>query len=199
MPLDLAAHPLRRRLGPDPAVEVVGHGRDDGDDDDAGERPVDHERQERQPEHVEAHVLAELRVDDAEVLGVGEEDPALPLPRHPGPGDDGEEGGHDEAHERGAPADQLPVALDDLLLRAGGPEGGRQAVGDEQVDVEQDEEDGGEDRPEGDAGAQHAGEDARVVERVEPEVVGVEAGDPTQRREEHEEGDGEDDEPDAPS
>ena len=51
--------------------------------------------------------------------------------------------------------------------------------------------------PEPDLGPQHPGEDAALAERVEPEVVGVEAGDPPRRQEQHQQQDGQDDEDDA--
>ena len=45
---------------------------------------------------------------------------------------------------------------------------------------------------------EHAAPDRRLAERVEPEVVGVEAGDAAQRRDQEEQDDGADDEPGAP-
>jgi hypothetical protein len=42
------------------------------------EQPVEHERDERQLEHVEADVVAELRIVDAERLAVAEHEPVLP-------------------------------------------------------------------------------------------------------------------------
>ena len=49
-----------------------------GDEADGDEQPVEHERDERQLEHVEADVVAELRVGDAERLAVAEHQPVLP-------------------------------------------------------------------------------------------------------------------------
>ena len=70
MRLHLRGHPLERRLQADAAVEVVRQRGDDEDDDQAREEPVEDEREERQPEHVEADVHVELRVLDPEVLRV---------------------------------------------------------------------------------------------------------------------------------
>ena len=66
--LHLRRDPLERALEPDPAVEVVRDRGDDEHDHQAGEQPVDDELEERQLEDVEADVLVELRVLDAEAL-----------------------------------------------------------------------------------------------------------------------------------
>ena len=89
--LHLRRDPVARRAHPDAAVEVVGDGGDDEHDEQRREQPPDEEGEERQPEHVEADVGVELRVLDPEVAGVGEEDPRVPLARHAGAGDQGEQ------------------------------------------------------------------------------------------------------------
>ena len=53
-------------LHDDPTVEHMGEQHEQCGERDGGEEPVDGERDERQPEHVEADVLAELGVGDAE-------------------------------------------------------------------------------------------------------------------------------------
>ena len=92
--LDLGRHPGPGVLHPDAAVEVVGHGGDQQDDDQRGEQPGDHERQEGQLEDVEADVGVELRVLHTEVDAVDEQQPLVPLAGDTGPGDDGEQEGH---------------------------------------------------------------------------------------------------------
>ena len=85
--LDRRLHPLTDRLESDPTVDVMKQRRDDQRHDQRGEHPPDHERQERQTEHVEADVAPELGVDHAEVHPVGEQQPLLPPVAHPEPGD----------------------------------------------------------------------------------------------------------------
>ena len=62
---------------PDTAVEVVRDRGDEQHDHETGEQPLEHELDERQLEDVEADVLVELRILDAEVDAVREEDPLL--------------------------------------------------------------------------------------------------------------------------
>ncbi len=76
--LDRRLDPLSQRLEPDAAVEVVEQRSHDQDDHQGPEQPPDHEARERQLEDVEADVLAELGVLDAEVAAVGEQQPLLP-------------------------------------------------------------------------------------------------------------------------
>ena len=80
MRLHLRLHPAAGGgLHPDGAVEVVPDGGEDERHQHGGERPADQEVEERQAEDVEADVAAELRVGEAEVGGVDEEQPRLPL------------------------------------------------------------------------------------------------------------------------
>ena len=77
MRLHLRRDPLERALQPDAAVEVVGHRGDDQDDQERRRTASSTMNcEERQLEDVEADVLVELRVLDAEVDAVGEQDPA---------------------------------------------------------------------------------------------------------------------------
>ena len=100
---------LQRALEADAAVEVVRDRGDEQHDDEPGEEPVDHELDERQVEDVEADVLVELRVLDAELDAVREQDPLPPLRRDTDPGDQGEE-------QRDADADPTPEASGGLLV-----------------------------------------------------------------------------------
>ena len=175
MGLDLGRH-LLDGLHPDPTVEVVGDGGDDQDDDRRGKQPVDEELQERQLEHVETDVPVELRVLGAEGHVVGEQDPLVPVAGDAGPGDQREQGRYERAHEQGAGADDLVVALDQLFFRPHGTEGRRDAVGDGEVHPHQHEEEDGEQDGEAHLGAQDPAPHAGEVELLEPEVIGVEAG-----------------------
>ena len=91
--LDGRAHPGQAALGLDPAVEVVEHHRDGQRHDQDGQRPVHDEDQERELEDVEADVLVELGVGDAEVAAVAEQDPVVPLPDRPRRPDQGQDEG----------------------------------------------------------------------------------------------------------
>ena len=198
MGLDLRRD-LLHGLHPYAAVQVVGDGGDDQDDDDRGEQPIHHELQERQLEHEEPDVLVELRVLDPEVDGVTEQDPAVPAAGDAGAGDQGEQGGHARAHEHGAGPDDLVVALDKFLLRAHGPESRGDAVGDGEVHPHEDEEQEGEQGRQPQLGPENAAPDACEVQLLEPQVVGVEAGDAAQGDDEDEHDRGGDQQPDAGS
>ncbi len=72
-----------RRREQHAAVEQMGGDREQQHDHERGEQPVDRERDERQLEHVEADVDAELCIVDTEPLAVAEQQPLLPLARPP--------------------------------------------------------------------------------------------------------------------
>jgi hypothetical protein len=158
----------------------VGHRDHDEDDQQRGEQPVDHEGQERQLEHVEPDVAVELRVLDAEVAAVGEQEPRVPLGRHAGAGDEGQHPGHDAPDPTGPLGHEVVVALEQLVLGARQPVRRGDAVRDEQVGPAEHEEDGDEDDGEDHLGPEHAPPHPALVDRVVPEEVGVEARDPPQ-------------------
>ena len=114
--LHLRGDPLERALEADPAVEVVLDGGDDEHDHEPGEEPLEDELDERQLEDVEADVLVELRVLHAEVGGVGEEHPLLPLRRHADAGDEREEDRDTDADAAREAPGGLAVAGDELVL-----------------------------------------------------------------------------------
>jgi hypothetical protein len=174
----------------------VRHRGDDEHDHEAGEQPFADEFQERQPEHVEPDVLVELRVDPVEALVVGEEDPLLPLRRHADSRDEREEQRHPDADAHRVGPRHLLVPGDQLVLRAHGAVLGRDAIGDQQVHEHDHEEHDREDECRCDAGREQAAPRAALPERVEPQVVGVEARQATQaEQEDHQE----DDDPDDPA
>ena len=79
----------------------------------------------------------------------------------PAPAMSASSGGHADPHQPGAAADELVVALDELLLGPGRAEGRGQPVGDDEVDPHEHEEGAGEDDGQGDLGPEHALPDAR--------------------------------------
>ena len=195
--LDLGADPAVLDLEADPAVQVVRHRGDDEDDDEGREQPVDDERQEGQAEDVEADVLAELRVLHSEADRVVEEQPLLPLAGRRSAGDEAQQQGDADPDQPDPAAHDLPVALDDGLVHALRHRGRVDPVSEGQVQRRQQREPEREDEPQPDLRPQHPGEDAALAERVEPEVVRVEARDAPRREEEDQQHDDEDDEDDA--
>jgi hypothetical protein len=197
--LDLRGDPLQRALDPDAAVEVVGHRGHEQDDDEGGEGPLEDEAEEGQGEDVEAEVGPELRVGlPAEGNAVAKEDPGVPLRGEAAGGHDGQKRGDAEAHPAGVGADELAVPLDQLLFRPGGAEAGLEAVGDDQVAEDEEEEDDGEDGRGERLGQQQPPPHVGVTELLEPQVVGVEPGDPPQAHQQHAEHGGQHDEGDPP-
>ena len=175
----------------------MGHGGDQQDDDQRGEQPGDHERQEGQLEDVEADVGVELRVLHTEVDAVDEQQPLVPLAGDSGPGDDGEQEGHARPDPAGAVVDDVVVAPEQVLFGTHGREPGSDAVSDDQVGEAEDEEDPDEDPGQGDLGPQDRAEGVRLAQGVEPQVIGVEAGDASQRGDQEEQADRDQDEDDA--
>src|SRR4051812_34383848 len=71
---------LRSRwLDDDATTEHVGGHDQKRDEDQRDKQPVEHERDEGQPEHVEADVVMELTVGNVEPLRVAEHQPVLPM------------------------------------------------------------------------------------------------------------------------
>ena len=121
--------PLARRLQLDAAVEVVDDRRDDQAQEGRGEAEAHEIAQERQPERVERHVGAELRVVDPERLAVGEQQVLAPLTGGRTAGEQAEEqrdADDDAATDR---FEGDAVALEVLLLLRHAAERGAQPVG----------------------------------------------------------------------
>ncbi len=179
--LHLRGDPVELRVEPDPAVDHVGQQGDEEGEQQGREQPAGHGVQERQLEHVEADVGVERGVLLAEVHAVAEQDPLVPRRAEAEPHDQGEERRHPRAHEPGPAADHRVVALDQVVLAGGGAEHRGQPLGDQQVRPAQAEEEDRADQRERGLGEQHATPHRAQVQRVEPEVVGVEGRDPAQR------------------
>ena len=187
MGLDLGLDPLAGSLQADSAVDVVqdrGHHQRHHQ---RGEQPAHHEAEERQTEHVEADVSAELGIGDAEVHAVGEQQPLLPPARYTQSGDEGKQARQDEAHQPSPATHHQVVAAQQVLLRPGWPDAGGQAVGHRQVPVQHPEEQQSEQGHQHDLGTQDRDEHVLVTQGVEPQVVGPEAGDSPQGEQKNEE------------
>ena len=158
--LDLRRDPLgRRALHPDAAAEVVRGGGDDQHDDQRHEQPVHREGQERELEDVEPDVDPELRVLDAEVDPVAEQDPGLPLGGDARAGDDREHHGDHEPHRALPTADDLVVPLEELLVGSPRTEPRSDPLGDRQADEHDQEEHAGEDQAQTDLHPEQGAED----------------------------------------
>jgi hypothetical protein len=190
---------LERCLQADATVEIVEHRGDDQHDEKRRERPARDELEEREPEHVEADVLVELRILHAEVARVGEEDPAPPLRRDAAAHHDCEEEGNAEANAARVGIDDAAITLDDLVLGPGRPREWRQAIGHDQIDVQEDEEHHREDRGRKELGLDEGSPGVREPDFLEPEIVGVEPRETPRAQEQHHEDDRDTDQPAANS
>ena len=74
------------------------------------------------------------------------------------------------------------VAGKHFLFGSGSPQRWGRPIGDEQIGPKQKKENCEKDQPENHLRAEHRSPHISAVERVEPEVVGVEAGDPAKRQ-----------------
>ncbi len=198
--LHLGRHALQRALEPDPAVEVVRDRGDQQHDHEPGEEPLEHELDERELEDVEADVLVELRILDAEVDAVREKDPLAPLRGHADARDQREEDRDADPDAADEPPGHLLVAGDHLVFRRHRTlraQPGRQPVGDEQVRDHDHEEHDREHRGRHDLGGQQPAPGSALTERVEPQRVDVEAGQPPQAEQQHDDDDDQRDHPAA--
>ncbi len=91
--------------------------------------------------------------------------------------------------------DVAAVALDDLVFGTGAPAVRRDAIGDDQVHEHHDEEDDREDERRHELRRQQRPPRVGEPDILEPEVVGVEAGEPSKAQQQHDENDGGKDQP----
>ena len=122
-----------------------------------------------------------MEVVDAEVHPIGVEQPFLPAPGHAQPRDQREQARESEAHQPAPSAYRSVVVGEQVLLGPGWSHQWRHPIGDGQVAEEDSKEQQREQDHQDDLGTQHRREHVAVAERVEPQVVGVEAGEPPQR------------------
>ena len=163
MDLYLGGDSLTSGLDPDAAVHVMGDRGDDRHDDERPEHPADQELYERQLEDIEADVLVELRVFDAEVHAVEEQHGLLPLPAGAAAHNQGEQDGDHHAHQPTAMANRIVIVAEQVLLRSRWTGGRSQAVGYRQVGVHQQEEQDDEDDRQDDLVDQDLGPDVSVA------------------------------------
>ena len=180
--LDRRLDPLAHGLESDAAVEVVEHRGHDQRDDQGAEQPSNHKARERHLEDVEADVLAELGVLDAEVAAVGEQQPLLPAVRHAEAGQECQQRRSDDPNHPGPAAHGHVVPGQQVFFGAGWPHDRSEAIGDGQVHEADDEEEGSEQRHQHDLCKEYRPEHVAVAELVEPQVVRVEAGEAAQRQ-----------------
>ena len=81
----------------------------------------------------------------------------------------------------GATGDHVVISAQQLLFRSGGAKGGGRSVGEKEVEPEEKEEDPAEDQGENDLGAENLAPHRGPVESLEPQVVGIEAGNALER------------------
>ncbi len=189
------SHPGQPTLGLDPPVEVVEHHRDRQGHDQDGQRPVHDEGHERQVEDVEADVLVELGVRHVEAPAVAEEDPVVPLSDGPRSPDQRQHEGEAYVDPPGVGAHELLVATHQLVLLGQHDVATGDAVADHEVHPQDGKEDRPEDAEEAELDRQERREDVVQVHGGEPQAVGVETGQGSQR---HQEDDDDDDEADEP-
>ncbi len=166
-------------------VQVVGAQGGDDRDDDGGEAEADEELPERQPEHVEAGVHVQDRVAPGEVAAFAEQQPRLPAGLGGHAGEDADDHGHAGDPPAGLRGEELPVAFEALLLGRGGPGVGPQAPGEVEVDAGPGGHGECEHGEQADPVPHHGREDRRVADRVVPEVVGAQAHEPSEHRQQH--------------
>ncbi len=165
----------------DAAVQVVGQGRDHHHRHQQVEQPAQGDVDQRELEDVEADVEGEDRVGEAEVLLPEVEEDVVAPARHAQSDEQGQRQGPQQADPAGPALGPAPETGHQLLLLGQilGEEAGCEAIG--QVEVDPDQQPG-EQHPagaEGQAGRPAPGPDRGETDRVEPEIVGPEG---TERR-----------------
>lgn len=168
-------HLRLRRLDDDAARQhVCGH-HQQSDEQHRQEQPVEHERDERQLEHVEADVVAEVAIGDAERLAVAEHQPVLPTADGGHCEQEPEHDGDREPEDAHAVPEELVEALDQRV-RVGRERSGRQPIGDDEVQQRKHHERAREHGEHGELGTQHAPEHVGTTHRLVPQVVDEETG-----------------------
>ncbi len=161
-------------LQPYAAEQVVGRGRGDQRQDHGGEQEAQHEPLEGVGEGEVGDVLAELRVLHAERRAVAPEHPGLPARCRRQAGEQAEDTAAEQQDRREEGLQGDPVALEVLLLERHRPERRAHPVGHDHVGADEHRHQQPEDHEQQQLGAQHRGEDRGVVDRPEPQQVGVE-------------------------
>ena len=145
------------------------------DHDHRGVKPVEGERQERQPEHVEADIRTKLRIGHSEVARVPEQQPVLPLLG-------GRQREHESEEHRRAVADETEPPTEHLMeplhvgMHVGREHARREPVCEPQVQQGKTHEQDQEDAEERHLRNELTPEDIGAAEAIVPEVVKVEAG-----------------------
>ena len=141
------------------------HHRDGQRHDEDGQRPVHDEGQERELEDIEADVLVELGVGDAEAAAVAEQDPVVPLPDRARRPDQRQDEGETYVDPSGVGPDELLVPTHQLVLLGQHDVVPSDAVAHHQVHPQHREEDRPEDAEEPKLDRQQRREDVVEVDR----------------------------------
>ena len=190
MGLGATGHAFPTCLDPNRTVQVVERRHQQHRHQQESEEPVDDQRQERQLEHEEADVGAELWIIDSEGSPEAEQQPGAPLRGSTHPRHQGNPQGHDEEDQALAARDHRLVALQHLVLDAQRTDRRREPVGHGQVHPRDQEEDDRRNDRQADLGRQQRRPDRAQIEVVEPQVVGPEGGDgPQGERQTHQDDD----------
>ncbi len=163
------------RLEHHTAVQHVREQHEQRDEDERGEEPVEGEGHERQPEHVEADVVAELLVGDPERLAVAEQGPRRPLTGGRQREQQSEEDGDGDAHQAQSATEQVVEPLHHRVHVRRERERG-EPVGDHEVEDSDGDEGATEHREQRDLADQHTPEHVATADARVPQVVDVEAG-----------------------
>ena len=119
--------------------------------------------------------MTELRVGDPEALRVAEHQPVLPVTDRGRSEQEAGDGGDGDAERTQTVTEELVEPLDHRV-GVGRERRRRQAVGDHQVQNGQRDERAAEQEEHQQLGAQHGREHTGPADGIEPQVVGVEAG-----------------------
>ena len=174
-----------RRLQHDATVEDVREQHQQGDEHQCRVEPTDRERDERQTEHVEADVFAELRIFDAERLAVTEQQPLLPLAGGRQREQQAEHCRRSETHQAQATTEEVMEPLDHRV-HVGREGHRRQTVGDDEVHHGHGDEHRSEESEQERLAAEYTPEHVAPMDTEVPEVVDVETGEETCRQQQHE-------------
>ena len=132
---------------------------------------------QREPEHVERHVLVEKRIPDAERRRIQGLQDQLPAVRSQPANEEGDEHTHREGQPAQERIQQLRTGQPRSVIHRHEDLARSQPPGEDHVAVEDQEERGTGDHPEEDLRLEHRDEDRRELHLVEPEPVRVEAHD----------------------
>ncbi|CAB4755887.1 unannotated protein [freshwater metagenome] len=177
------------RLQPEPAVQVLhDHGGDDRDEEHC-EPEAEQEPDEGEGERVERQVKPELGIIDPEVGGIAPQQVRAPLARGREAGEQSQDDRDHEHELRSVRLDGRPVSLEARLLGRHAPERRPGAPCQPHDEDERTEHQAAESAEQNGPGDELRREDLGLVDRVEPQEVGVEAREDDEGDDDHPEHD----------